>query len=211
MSDDEDEGPTMAKKRMLEENLCSLSQEQVSAKKSVTGLIRVRREERDNYSDPPVKPFTAVIETVSLVVSNSSSQRSQTQRMSQSSDGSDGSNRPNFKAFVRKGLKTTCNGQQSVSLVESKLKRFNRIEYQVITAFPLCPSQCPPTSFSLSSIFGLLFRPKMRILIEIWHSSKLLSKIPYANVIRTFHLSDIRIRDDEFTPSFEKTGRKTRR
>lgn len=136
MSGDEEDGPTTAKKRMLEQRLSSLTVDQMFPKKTATGIIAVKRNPSHDSYDPPDKPFTAAVQTVSLVVSDSMSQRSQ--RTSQSSDGSV---RVNFKSFVRKGQKMSGHSPQSsqVLFVECRLKSFDRSEYQVMIAlsFPI--------------------------------------------------------------------------
>ena len=132
MSDDEeeDDGPTKAKKRMLEQNLIHLSEHQSSPKNSVTGVVRVSRDDDYEMSDPPAVPFVASVETVSLVVPHSLSQRSQ--KSSNSSTAS--SEIPNFKAFVKKNRMGGNSSQACVSLSEYKLQSFDRKEYQVMTA-----------------------------------------------------------------------------
>ena len=148
MSEEEDDGPTIAKKRMLEERLIHLTEAQTSPKSTATGLIRIRRERNvDDISDPPIRPFTAVVETVRLVVhdTESRSQKACDQR-------TESSGRTNFKAFVRKGRREMNCSQTSaspVSLVECKLKSYDRAEYQVMNALSvrMLTSLSSPFSF----------------------------------------------------------------
>lgn len=137
--EEENDGPSVAKKRMLEQNLVKLAEDQTSPKRTVTGSISVQRQLHeddggDDISDPPIVPLIAVVETVSLVVPESQSQRSlkACDQVTASSV-----TRPNFKAFVKKGNRRLMGSQTSasqVSLVEHKLESYDRREYQVITA-----------------------------------------------------------------------------
>lgn len=134
MSEEEDDGPSIAKKRMLAENLVKLTESQLSAKRTATGIIRVHRDPHDDITDPPISPLTAVVETARLIAPESLSQKSQR-------TGSSG--RPNFKAFVKKGRRVMHGGHSPASqhsLVEIKLMSYDRNEYQVMIAFPFSDS-----------------------------------------------------------------------